>query len=216
VSCLVDKDVIYKLAMCNLLDDSLAALDLARTDVYVLPTAKYKFGVARKRPSIGERRYGAEVFARIRDFLGNAREIDAAGLSEELQLLASIDGIDAGEAVLFSATAEFDQYLLATGDKTSLRALALAPACRPVAQRIRGHVICLEQIVKRLIQHFGFLFVKNKIVPSRACDTALSAAFGSGWDATESNVLAALDSYINELRSLPINLLTDVDSPAQG
>ena len=73
--CLVDNDVTYKLAMCNLLDDSLAALDLARTDTYVLPTAKYKFGVARKRPSIGERRYGAEVFARIWDFLGNARGI---------------------------------------------------------------------------------------------------------------------------------------------
>jgi hypothetical protein len=213
VICLVDSDIIYKLPMCNLLDDTLTALDSARTDVYVLPTAKYKFSVARRRPDTGEQRYGAEVFARIRDFLASVREIDVAGPSEELQLLASIDGIDAGEAILFSATAEFDQYLLAIGDKTSLRALALAPVCLPIAQRIRGHVICLEQIVKRLIQHFGFLYAKNKIVPARACDTALSAAFGSGWDATERNVLAALDSYINELRSLPIDLLTDVDWP---
>ena len=56
--------------------------------------------------------------------------------------------------------------------------------------------------------------MKNENRPSRACDTALSVAFGSGWDATEPNVLAALESYINELRSLPINLLTDVDWPA--
>jgi hypothetical protein len=141
------------------------------------------------------------------------REINVVGLSEELQFLASIDGIDAGEAILFSATVEFAQYFLATGDKTSLRALALTPVCLPIAQRIRGHVICLEQIVKRLIQHFGFLYVKNKIVPARACDTALSAAFGSGWAATEPNVLAALDSYINEMRSLPIDLLTVGLSP---
>jgi hypothetical protein len=179
----------------------------------VLPTAKYKFGVARRRSRTGEQRYGAEVFARIRDFLGSVRELDVAGPSTELQLLASIDGIDAGEAILFSATVEFDQYFLATGDKTSLRALALIPVCLSIAQRIRGHVICLEQIAKRLIQHFGFLYVKDKIVPARACDTALSVAFGSGWDATEPNVLAALDSYINELRSLPINLLSDVDWP---
>ena len=211
--CLVDNDVIYKLAMCNLLDDSLAALDLARTDAYVLPTAKYKFGVARRRSRTGEQRYGAEAFARIRDFLGSVRELDVAGPSTELQLLASIDGIDVGEAILFSATVEFDQYFLATGDKTSLRALALTPVCLSIAQRIRGHIICLEQIVKRLIQHSGFLNVKDKIVPARACDTALSVAFGSGWDATEPNVLAALDSYINELRSLPINLLSDVDWP---
>jgi hypothetical protein len=90
VICLVDSDIIYKLAMCNLLDESLTALDLARTDAYVLPTAKFKFGIARRRPGTGEQRYGAEVFARIRDFLGSAREIKVAGLSEELQPLASI------------------------------------------------------------------------------------------------------------------------------
>ena len=211
--CLVDSDIIYKLAMCNLLDDTLTALDSARADAYVLPTAKYKFGVASRRPSRGEQRYGAEVFARIRDFLGSVREINVVGLSEELQLLASIDGIDAGEAILFSATVEFDQYFLATGDKTSLRALALTPVCLPIAQRIRGHVICLEQIVKYLIRHFGFPYVKDRVVPVRACDTALSAAFGSGWDATEPNVLAAIDSYINELRILPIDLLTHVGWP---
>ena len=129
--CLVDSDIIYKLAMCNRLDDTLAALDLARTDTYVLPTAKYKFGIAKRRSRTGEQRYGTEAFARIRDFLGSARETDAAGVFEALQLLASIDGIDAGEAVLFSATAEFDQYFLATGDKTSLHALALTLSASP-------------------------------------------------------------------------------------
>jgi hypothetical protein len=216
VICLVDNDIIYKLGMCKPLDDALTALDSARTDAYVLPTAKYKFGVAGRRAATGEQRYGAEVFAHIRDFLGSAREINVVGLSEELQVLANIDGIDAGEAILFAATEEFNQYLLATGDKASIRALALAPICLPIAQRICGHVICLEQIVKRVIQHLRFFYVKNTIVPARACDTALFAVFGSSWEATESNVLAGLDSYINELRSLPVNLLTDVDWSARG
>lgn len=88
----------------------------------------------------------------------------------------------------------------------------MSPICFPVAQRIRGHVLCLEQIIKRLIQHFGFPYVRDKVVPARACDTALSAAFGSGQEAIEPNVLAALDSYINELRSLPIDLLVHIDS----
>jgi hypothetical protein len=216
VICLVDNDIIYKLATCNLLDDALTAQDSARADAYVLPTAKYKFGVASRRPSRGEQQYGAEVFARIRDFLVSVREIDAAGLSEELQLLANIDGIDVGEAILFSATVEFGEYILATGDKTSLHALAMAPVCFSIAQRIRGHVICLELIAKRLIQHFGFPYVKDRVVPARACNTMLSVAFGSGWDATEPNVLSALDSYINELRSLPIDLLTYFGWPPRG
>jgi len=204
---LVDSDIIYRLAVCNLLDDTLAALDFVRSKVYVLPTAKYKFGITRRRRGIGEQRYGAEVFTRLRDFPASVRELDVAGPSEEIRLLASIDGIDAGEAILFTATAEYDRYLLTTGDKTSLRALAMSPVCLPIAQRMSRHVICLEQIIKRLIQHFGFPYVRDKVVPVRACDTALSAAFGSGREATEPNVLAALDSYINELRPLPVDVL---------
>ena len=205
--CLADNDIIYKLAACDLLDNALAALSLARTDVYVLPTAKYKFRITQRSSAQGERRYGAEVFARIRDFLVSVRELNVPGLPEELQLLAGVDGIDPGEAVLFAATAQFDQYLLATGDKNSIRALASTSICRSIAQRLCGHVFCLEQIVKRVMQHCGFSYVKDKIIPARACDTALRVAFGSGTDAIEVNVLAILDSYINELRSLSIDLL---------
>lgn len=205
--CLADNDIVHKLAACDLLDDALAALSLARTDVYVLPTAKYKFRITPRSSAQGERRYGAEVFARIRDFLASVRVLNVPGLPEELQLLAGVDGIDPGEAVLFAATAQFSQYLLATGDKNSLRALALSSVCRPIAQRLCGHVICFEQIVKRIIQHCGLSYVQDKVIPARACDTALRVAFWSGFDATEASVLAVLDSYINELRSLSIDLL---------
>jgi hypothetical protein len=208
VICLADNDIIHKLAACDLLDDVLAALSLTRIDVYVLPTAKYKFRITPRRAAHGERLYGAEVFARIRDFLPSVREINVPGLSEELQLLASVDGIDPGEAVLFAATAQFDQYLLATGDKNSFRALASTSVCRPIAQRLCGHVICFEQIVKRVIQHCGFSYVQDKVIPARACDTALRVAFALGSDATEASVLSILDSYINELHSLSIDLLT--------
>jgi hypothetical protein len=209
VICLADNDIIHKLAACDLLDDALAALSLARTDVYVLPTAKYKFGITQRNAARAEQRYGAEVFVRIRDFLTSVREISIPGLPEELQLLAGVDGIDPGEAVLFAATAQFEQYLLATGDKNSLRALASTSVCRSIAQRIRGHVLCLEQLVKRVIQHCGFPYVKDKIIPARACDTALHVAFGSGANAIEANVLAVLDHYINELRSLAIDVLSE-------
>ena len=205
--CLSDNDIIHKLAACDLLDDALAALSLARTDVYVLPTAKYKFGIAQRNVARAERQYGAEVFARIRDFLASVREINVPGLPQELQLLASVDGVDPGEAVLFAATSQFNQYFLATGDKSSLRALASTPVCRSIAQRLCGHVICFEQIIKRVIQHCGFSYVRGKVIPARAFDTALRVAFWSGHDAIEANVLAVLDSYINELRSLSIDLL---------
>lgn len=205
--CFFDNDIIYKLASCDLLDDSLATFDLAQADIYVLPTAKYKFGIAKKRSVKGVRTFGTEVFGRIRNFISSVNEIDIPAGPRELELLAEIDGIDAGEAVLFSVTAQFDQYLLATGDKTSLRALSEALVCRPIAIRLQGHVVCFEQFIERVIKHCGFPYVKKKVLPARGCDTALRAAFGSGRDATEANVHAALEGYVNELRSLPIDLL---------
>jgi hypothetical protein len=203
---LSDNDIIYKLAACDMLEEALVVLGVTYTDVYVLPTAKYKFGIMTNRAR-AEARYGPDVVARIRSFLANVRELDVVVPPEELQLLAEIDGIDAGEAVLFSATVRFENYLLAMGDKNSLRAVASTPACQPIARRLSGHVICLEQIVTRVIAHFGFSYVKDKVVPARACDTALRAAFGSGDAAMESNVLVALDGYIDELRSLAVDVL---------
>ncbi|ETX04828.1 MAG: hypothetical protein ETSY2_26520 [Candidatus Entotheonella gemina] len=203
---LSDNDIIYKLAACDLLDEALVVLGVTPTDVYVLPTAKYKFGIT-KSPARTEAQYGSTVVTRIRNFLTQVHELDVVGSTEELRLLAEADGIDAGEAVLFSATVLFDHYLLATGDKNSLRAVASTPVSQPIAHRLSGHVICLEQIVMHIIEHFGFMYAKNKIVPARSCDTALRVAFGSGDAATELNVLAALDGYINELRSLAVDVL---------
>ena len=203
---LSDNDIIYKLAACDLLDEALVVLGVTHTDVFMLPTAKYKFGVTRN-PARAEARYGPDVVARIQDFLASVRELDAVGPSEELQLLSEIDGIDAGEAVLFASTAGLDNYLLATGDKNSLRAIAATATCQLIARRLIGHVVCLEQIVMKIIEHSGFEHVKDKIVPARSCDTALRAAFGSGYAATESNVHFTLEGYINELRSLATDVL---------
>ncbi|MGH7170866.1 MAG: hypothetical protein ACRELG_11355 [Gemmataceae bacterium] len=204
--CLADNDVIHKLAAFDLFEEALAALGLGRQDVYVLPTAKHKFGVT-KDLAKAEKKYGAEVFAKIRDFLASVREIQVPIPPEEQKLFDDVVEIDAGEAVLFSATIHFQDFLLATGDKRSLRALTASVACQPIARRLQGHVICFEQIILRLIDRFGFECIRNKVVPARACDTVMRAVFGSGLSATEANVREGLDSYLGELRALSIDLL---------
>jgi hypothetical protein len=203
---LSDNDIIHKLAACDLLTDAWAALGLNLCDVYVLPTAKHKFGLT-KTSDNAEKRYGIDILTRIRSFLSEAREIDFEVPAADLQLLAKVDGIDAGEAVLYAAAVQSQDYRLATGDKRSLRALASEVICRPIAERLSGRVVCLEQIVRESIQHCGFEHVKLKVLPALSCDTALRAAFGSGVNAAPTNVLQALDAYIAELRSLPVSLL---------
>src|SRR5262249_29143652 len=105
-----------------MLDDAWAVLGLTVGEVYVLPTTKHKFELT-KSPAKAEARYGAEVVARIRTLLAQAREIDFQPPAAELQALAAIDDIDPGEAILYLAAAQADQSLLATGDKKGLRAL---------------------------------------------------------------------------------------------
>jgi len=150
------------------------------------------------------------VAARLVEFLSSVGEISDYSAADH-QLLEDLDDsieIDAGEIVLLSATGLVPEYLPLTGDKRCLRAVATCPKCADIAHRIRGRVVCFEQIICRIIDSVGFEHVRAKVVPAlHTCDTALRAAFGSGTLATQENSVACLRGYIDELRTLPIDLL---------
>jgi len=66
--------------------------------------------------------------------------------STEFTLLNKTKNVDEGEAALIAATADKDVFWLTTGDKKCLEALATDPNLESVCKRLRGRVICLEQI----------------------------------------------------------------------
>lgn len=204
---LTDNDIILKLAQCDLLDDALIALNAKHGDVYVSANAKYKFKV--KDPTRGAQRYGAETHARLISFFNAVKVVNWNGPNEELQKLNSVIGIDTGEAILFSATATVDSFQLLTGDKRSLQALHGAVECKAVADRLSNSVLCLEQVILRLMSSKGFDYVKGKVVPTLSInpDIALLAAFGSGMDSTEANVVDTLNGYIADLQKISGGLL---------
>jgi hypothetical protein len=128
---------------------------------------------------------------------------------ERLRLDESVE-IDPGEIILLSATTTLTDFLLLTGDKRCLQAVAGCPDCAHIAQRIKGRVVCFEQIIRRIIDVIGFESVKAKVVPTlQSCDKALLAAFGSGVNTTQINACDCLQSYIDEIRGYPIDLLMD-------
>ena len=45
--CLADNDIVKKLAVCNLIDEAVSALGVSLDEIRVLPTARYKLGVAK-------------------------------------------------------------------------------------------------------------------------------------------------------------------------
>lgn len=97
-----------------------------------------------------------------------------------------------------------------TGDKNCLRALAAAPELGKIRQRLKGRVVCLEQLILRLVETQAFDEILTKVLPGREYDTALKAVFGSGERATRENVLQALRGYIENLRSETEELLVDI------
>jgi hypothetical protein len=206
---LSDNDIVEKLAICDLLDEALAAFDATRADVLVIPTLKNRIGIGTPRPKV-VRRLGAEVAARLVEFIGTVKEITEFSAEDHLMLEGLDDSIeiDPGEIILLSATSRLKEYLLLTGDKRCLKAVATCHECGEIARRIQGRVVCFEQIIRRIIDATSFEQVRGKVVPvMHNYDTALRAAFGSGMQATLANVVARLESDIAEIRGFGIDLL---------
>lgn len=197
--CLADNDVLKKLAICGLLEELLTVADSSDADMFVLPSARFVLGIA-KEPEKARARLGSAVFDSLADFLGKVRVLEQAPDPQEQRLFDDVVGIDAGEAILFSATAAFSDFILATGDKRSLKALAEIEGAGAITARLRGGVICFEQIMVRIMNRYGFELLRKHVVPAAGCDIALSAVFGSGLSAVEANVRHGFTSYIEHLR----------------
>jgi hypothetical protein len=198
--CLADNDIVKKLAICNLLDEAVDALGVARDEILVLPTAKFALGIA-KKPEKARAKLGNDVFERLESFLASVGEISETPSEEEQRLFDDALDVDPGEAVLFSASAHFPDCLIATGDKRSLRALSSLANAEGIIVRLAGHIICFEQIMVRIINQTGFDLVRTRVVPTCDCDTVLRVAFGSGLEATEDGVRRSLAVYTEYLRN---------------
>jgi hypothetical protein len=201
-----DTDILLKLSALDLVQETLQLLQLSEQDVYLLPSATHYLRKADKRLIY---RYGKEGVERAQKLAQQAKFVGFHLEKSELELLSSVPDIDTGEALLYASTYALREFWLLTGDKRSLTALAASPNCQPIAARLSGKVICLEQVVIHSLSSYPFEILLSKIVPARECDTAVKVAFGSGNQTDLSHAIGALDAYISELRAKTGNLLRE-------
>jgi hypothetical protein len=206
--CFLDNDIIHKLVALNLFYDAIDALQVDRSNMQVLPTARYWFqGQKRKARQYSDLIWDAGI-AVVSGCQPIRVERDAGCLAEIEYLSQFQNEIHVGEQELILATRSTPDFLLLTGDKVCMGAL---PQLKPeIYGRLVGRVICFEQVVLLLIRRLEFERVKAQVVPMRECDTALRACFGSGEQATEENVVMALSGYIEDLRVQAPGLLADM------
>lgn len=193
--CLADNDILLKLACCNLLSPLFEALNIPLSEVYHLSTLPYKLADKKLQRNYGA---GAET---LRDFLQQIAPMPFNLIPADFEYLNSIEGIDPGEAVLFSSDVSTPDYLIATGDKRSLKALSAASGGEFIRERLQERILCLEVAMLHVIRHVGFEPVRDAVVPVMECDKSMRSAFGSGPLSEQTNVEIALLAYYNELNA---------------
>lgn len=94
MTCFADNDILLKVAACDLLEEMLSVLNVPRSRVRVLPTARGYF----QRNSRLRRSHTEEQIRRAIDFVDSASTSDRRVDPEEYRLLSGVDGIDSGAA----------------------------------------------------------------------------------------------------------------------
>jgi hypothetical protein len=200
----LDNDVILKLTTYRMLDEALDCLEIDRSNIRVLNSARFVF---EKHKKVREN-YLETVRESAINFVSQHTEI-AAQNSEEHKLLLAQNGIDLGEATLITATIQESASFLVSGDKKCLNALA-AKDLYLIHKKMQGRAICLEQIICKSIEIQGFDWVMDRILPNLACDATLKAAFGSGSKSQCETVLGTLNGYIQDLQKTSSGILSDL------
>jgi hypothetical protein len=201
----LDNDVILKLTTYRMLNEALDCLEIDRSDIRVLESARFVFGSRKLKKN-----YSEETLLSAVQFVESCTTISAQD-NDEYRLLEkqAKNDIDPGEATLIAATFQEAASLLATGDKRCLKALANIESLDLVHKKLQGRVICLEQMICKLIEIQGFEWVLERVLPNLDCDKALKSAFGSGSNSQCETVLGNLRCYIEDLQITSSRILSE-------
>ena len=201
----VDSDVAVKLAQWGLLQRFTQHLTKqGKADLYTVSTLRYRFKLADKTKAValvGSMPAVDQLTAFVaacKPPLGHDAAVAAA--------LTDVPSVDAGEAALFAAAANYDAALVDTGDKNALRALGGLGPGHVATKALAGKLACLEQTLHYLVSRWTFVVVSGAIAAYPKADATATKCFSS---ADESKALAALEAKVSQLRPHCATLLGD-------
>ncbi|MDS3860189.1 hypothetical protein RIF25_05160 [Thermosynechococcaceae cyanobacterium BACA0444] len=209
----IDNDILKKLATFQLFEKTIQAFDVNHQDIRVLDTAKRtfrskweRFQKGRSREPDVDRIIDYEKTLALAESLPSIKEVPDFVLFSEL---ANTEDIDQGGAILTTYAIQSIEngadILQFTGDKRFIKALAQVNL--PQVEILRHRIWCLEQLVLKNIEIYGFETIKEVIVPRRNCDKSIKSAFGSGLKSESKNTLWVLTESIRILKQEANDLL---------
>jgi hypothetical protein len=212
----IDNDILKKLATFGLFDRTLDLFDSSYQQVKILETAQYKFKRDWQKFREGKIRKTENTLIKYEEVLELSKtlpQISDPSLDREIfEQLSSFQNIDAGEAILASHAIALlkkdEDAQIFTGDKKFLTALAKVNLLE-VETYLQHRIWCLEQLVLKNIDCYGFEWVREQIFPVRGCDRAIKAVFGSGAQSSSCNAIPALKEYIEYIRATTGSFLSE-------
>ncbi|MGB3310522.1 MAG: hypothetical protein WBA86_12320 [Nodosilinea sp.] len=193
----MDNDIIIKLSAYNLFWDAMKAWGIPDPSIRVLPTASSFI----RRDSRIKAQYDQETCTRACHVTDKSDKAKNPGNLEYQQLLSIMEQ---GEALLISATGAESDFYITTADKRCLKALA-ASGMTATLSRLEHRIICLEQLVVRLVQQStDFAKVSRRIIQAAPCEVSVTEAFKL---ADQAAVIRRLQGEIDLLRSQTGSLL---------
>ena len=211
----IDNDLLYKGAWYGLLQDLLAAVPTTTTDACVLGQAKFVIGKRLEKQQTKLGSAAADALAHLRDVLAELSVVEPTEeeqqLAAELEHLAQLRGLalDGGESILCSVMIKRGFDHLATGDKRAIAALGQLASERVDLQSLEGKIVCLEQLVIRLLNKGKVSELRRMICTQAHADKALAMCFScSNPEERPQDWIAGLQSYITSVRATAPTLLT--------
>jgi hypothetical protein len=211
---LQDSDVIWKLATFDLLSELMVALGADKSDFFVLPELRSQL-----RSNKFLEKQTRDAVQRVIEFVKGTKSIEKVDRNEQVILQAAqatylnrIERIDGGEQLLFMATKTLKAGIISTHDKKALRTLAKDPSCAAIYERNKGRVLCLEQIVIRMINKYGYERIHKKIAPNCSIDAVMRESFANGKSITdhpEAECRKWLLDHIERLNSMTAKILAE-------
>jgi hypothetical protein len=147
------------------------------------------------------KKYPPAIREKVRSWCSVIEPIREAPSTSTRQRLLGIRGIDDGEELLFGLAFEKSDHLLLTNDKTALRALCTEPSLSDFAQQLCGRVVCLESVLRALLERQGIRPLAEAVSPMRHHNGMLNAIFSMGTETDSKSCLTGLSSYITHLQS---------------
>lgn len=193
---LIDSDAFLLLAGTGLLDRALQLLNFDKSRVFRLPPLPHMIG----RSASIKKRYRADARLAAQLACTEIKGVAARPDDDLLQQLIAVPEIDEGEALLYGLLAERPTCLLASGDKRAMVALGTRPEVASIRQMVASRVICLETVLRLLVIEDGPTAVGGKLLNAVASHKTLEVVFSPRNINDQKRCLAALDSYIADLK----------------